>query len=182
MKHYTKHPVLLALLLLGACASPRPSTVAVEEAVPLQGWDGIDNLFRDSLYYFGGQPDAAAFERLADEAGVRTVINFRRPQELEQLDFDEPALMEKLNLSYVNIPVMPDTFSKEDVDRLAEVLAKTEGPALLHCSSSNRAGGVWATYLVRNRGLELEEALRLGRAAGLSSDAMVEAVRRVAGE
>lgn len=183
MKHRTKHFILATLFLLGsACASQRLSTVAVEQAVPQQGWDNINNLFRDHLFYFGGQPNATAFERLVEEAGVQTVISFRRPQELEQLDFDQPALMETLELRYVNIPIMPDTFSEEDVDRLAEVLAETKGPVLLHCSSSNRAGGVWATYLVRHRGFDLEEALRLGRAAGLNSDSMVEAVQRVARE
>lgn len=183
MKQHAKILTLAALVMLGsACATPRLSTVAVEEAVPQQGWDGINNLFRDNLMYFGGQPDTAAFGRLANEAGIQTVINFRRPQELEKLDFDEPALLETLELHYVNIPIMPDTFSKEDMDRLVEVLATTKGPVLLHCSSSNRAGGVWATYLVRHRGFDLEEALRLGRAAGLRSDSMVEAVRRVAEE
>ena len=180
-----KHPIKLfifVILIGSACASPRLSTVAVEEASAQQGWEDINNLYRDNLFFFSGQPEATAFKRLTEEAGVRTVISFRRPQELDQLDFDEPALMENLALRFVNIPVMPETFSKNDVDHLAEVLAETKEPILLHCSSSNRVGGVWATYLVLHRGFELEEALRLGRAAGLSSDSMVEAVRRVAGE
>ncbi|MFK7844391.1 MAG: sulfur transferase domain-containing protein [Rhodothermales bacterium] len=183
MKHHIKHLIYVAfIILVSACVSPHLSTVAIEEAAPLQGWGDINNLFQDKNFFFSGQPDSTAFERLAEEAGIKTVISFRRPQEMEKLDFDEPALMETLDLRFINIPVMPDTFSKKDADRLAEVLAETKGPVLLHCSSSNRAGGVWATYLVRHRGIELEEALRLGRAAGLSSDSMIEAVRRVAGE
>ncbi len=183
MKHYSKHLIYVVLIILGsACAAPRLSTVAVEEAVPQQGWEGINNLNRDSLFFFGGQPDEPTFERLATEAGIQTVISFRRPQELEQLGFDEPALLETLGVRYINIPVTPDTFSKQDVDRLAEVLAETKGPVLLHCGSSNRVGGVWATYLVQHRDFELEEALSMGQAAGLRSESMVKAVHRVAGE
>lgn len=183
MRRHAEHLIFALLLItLGACAAPRLSTVAVEEAAPQQGWEGVNNLFRDSLFYFGGQPDEAAFERLADEASLTTVINLRRPQELERLDFDEPALVEELGLRYVNIPITPDAFSADDVDRLAEVLAQTEGPVLLHCGSSNRVGGMWAAYLARHRGIDLDEAIRLGKTAGLRRDTMIEAVRRVAEE
>lgn len=182
MKHFPKYAINIALIVLASgCAASQLSTVAIHEAEPLADWEGVNNLFQDERFFFGGQPDADAFRRLVEDAGVQTVVSFRRPQELAQLDFDEPALMETLGVRFINIPVMPDTFSKADVDRLAAVLDKTEGPILLHCSSSNRVGGVWTTYLVQYRGLALEEALHLGRAAGLSSDAMVEAVHRVVG-
>ena len=183
MNHLFKYLILAALITLGSsCVSPFLSKADVEEAVPLQEWEGINNLYQDDLFFFGGQPDSAAFDKLTKEASVRTVISFRRPQEMEQLDFDEPALMEKLRVRFVNIPVMPDTFSEEDVNLLAGVLAETKEPVLLHCSSSNRAGGIWAAYLVLHRDYTLEDAMRLGKAAGLKSDSMIEAVRRVVGE
>ena len=183
MKRYVEHLVFALLLAtLGACAAPRLSTVPVEEATPQQGWEGVNNLFQDNLFYFGGQPDAAAFERLAEDAGIQTIINLRRPQELESLAFDEPAVVEALGMHYVNIPFTPDGLSAEDVDRLAAVLAETKGPVLLHCGSSNRAGGMWAAYLARHRGFDLDEAIRLGKTAGLRRDTMIEAVRRVAEE
>ena len=183
MKRLAQYLAFAVLLVtLGACAAPRLSTVAVEEAEPQQGWEGINNLFRDGFFYFGSQPDEAAFGRLAEEAGVTTVINLRRPQELEQLAFDEPVLVEGLGMRYVNIPITPDAFSADDVDRLAAVLAETEGPVLLHCGSSNRVGGMWAAYLARHRGVDLDEAIRLGKTAGLRRDTMIEAARRVAQE
>ncbi len=181
MKRHTEHLIFaLLLIMLTGCAGPRLSTVAVEEAAPQEGWEGINNLFRDNHFYFGGQPDEAAFERLAEDAGIKTVISLRRPQELEQLDFDEPALVESLGMHFVNIPFTPDSFSADDVDRLAEVLAETEGPVLLHCGSSNRVGGMWAAYLARHRDVDLDEAIRLGKTAGLSRDTMIEAAKRVA--
>lgn len=181
MKRYATHLVFALLLIaLAGCASPRLSTVAVDRAAPQQGWEGVNNLYRDNLFYFGGQPDEAAFKRLAEEAGIKTVINLRQPQELERLDFDEPALVEELGLRYVNIPITPDAFSIEDVDRFSAVLAETGGPVLLHCASANRAGGLWAAYLVRHRGFALEEAISRGQTAGLNRDTMIEAVKRVA--
>jgi len=183
MKQYRNLSLFVFLLVLGsACASQRLATTAVGEAAPEEGWDGVNNLFRDGSLYFGGQPDSAAFERLANEANIQTVVSFRRPQEHEQLNFDESALLDDLGVRFVNIPVSPDSFSKEDVDRLAEVLGETKGPVLLHCGSSNRVGGVWATYLVQHRGFAVEEAIRLGQAAGLKSESMIDAVRRVTSE
>ena len=180
MRHYTGYLTIISLIILGsACTSSKLSTVEVEEALPLQGWSDVNNLFQDNLFYFSGQPEASAFKRLVEEAGIETVINFRRPQELENLDFDEPALAKTLGVHYVNIPIMPNTFSSEDTDRLAAALARTKGPILMHCGSSNRVGGVWAAYLVRHRGVEVEEALQLGRSAGLRSESMEAAVLRV---
>ena len=183
MKNHAR-PLIYAVLLvlLSGCTAPRLATVAVDEAAPQQDWEGINNLFRDGLFYFGGQPDAAAFQRLAEEAGIQTVINLRRPQELERLDFDEPAVVEALGMRYVNIPITPDGFSAADVDRFAAVLAETKGPVLLHCGSSNRAGGLWAAYLAQHRSIDLDEAIRRGKTAGLSRETMIEAVRRVAQE
>ncbi len=174
----------MLMVVLGGCPASRLSMIDVEKATPQDGWEGVNNLSRDNLFYFAGQPDEASFERLAEEADVQMVINLRPPQELENLGFDEPAVIDKLGVRHINIPITPDSFSKKDVDRLAEILGETAAihPILIHCSSGNRVGGLWAAYLVHHRGFDLEEALDYGRAAGLSKEAMIEAVRRVAAE
>jgi uncharacterized protein (TIGR01244 family) len=150
--------------------------------VRLEGWEAINNLFQDGRMYFGGQPHEAALARLAGEAGVKTVINIRNPEEMSRVPFDEPAVVESLGMRYVTIPVSPDTFSESDVAQFAELLSSTEDPVLLHCASSNRVGGMWAAYLARHEGIAVEEAIQLGRSAGLRSEGMVAAARRVAGE
>jgi protein tyrosine phosphatase (PTP) superfamily phosphohydrolase (DUF442 family) len=66
------------------------------------------------------------------------------------------------------------------VDRFAEELATTDGPVLLHCKKSNLVGGLWAAYLVREHGAGWDEALALGKAAGLSRLSMIEAAQRLA--
>ncbi len=54
MKRNAAHLVFALLIIaLGGCAAPRLSTVAVDRAEPQQGWEGVNNLFQDNLFYFG---------------------------------------------------------------------------------------------------------------------------------
>ncbi len=181
-RHLTLFSYALLLVALTACESRNDFAVAsgVEGAVRLDGWAGINNLFQDGRMYFGGQPDEASLARLAREAGVKTVVNIRFPEEMSRVSFDERAIVDSLGLRYVTIPVSPASFSQEDVDRFAEVLSETDEPVLLHCASSNRVGGMWAAYLATHRGVSPGEAIELGRSAGLRSEGMVAAARRVA--
>ena len=171
---------------LTACQSSPEATQPVSEApvgvaTSLDGWDDVNNVFRDGDVFFAGQPQETAWNRFADE-GVGVVINIRQPSELESLEYDEPNAVEALGMRYVSIPMTPDSFSAADVDRLAEVLAESTEPVLIHCGSSNRVGGMWAAYLVRERGMDLDVAMERGKAAGMRSDSVMEAVRRVANE
>jgi uncharacterized protein (TIGR01244 family) len=94
----------------------------------------------------------------------------------------EAAAIEAEGLRYVSVPLRPESFSTADVDAVAAVLDDPEaGPVLLHCGSSNRVGGVIAVLAFRE-GRSAEEALEAGRAAGLSSESMVAAARRVIDE
>jgi len=49
---------------------------------------------------------------------------------------------------------------------------------LLHCGDGNRASAVACTWLVLDKGMPLEEALRITKAAGLQRAETEEAVRR----
>lgn len=162
-------------------ASPVTTSAAgdIGTAQRLEGWDGVNNLFRDGSFYFSGQPDEASLGRLATEDGITTVVNLRRPSELDSLGFDERAVVEGLGMTYVSIPVTPQTFSIEDVRRFAKAVEAAKGPILLQCGSSNRVGGMWAAYLAIERGVDLDEALEKGRAAGMRSDSVAQAVKRV---
>ena len=124
-----------------------------------------------------GQPTAEALARLK-EMGFRTVVNMRAAKEGPE---GEREAVEAQGLRYVSVPVTPESFSLADVDAVEKVLADpASGPVLLHCSSSNRVGGVWAV-LESRRGRSPEEALAAGRAAGLHSPPMEAAVRRLLG-
>ena len=119
---------------------------------------------------------------MKDELGIKLVINFRADSEMARVEFDEPALVKELDLEYFSIPFSPDDFSSSDIDKFVEALKKIDGPLLIHCGSSNRVGGFWATYLVLEQGAEIEDALEHGKAAGLRAGSMTDAAIRVIGE
>ncbi|MCA9309828.1 MAG: hypothetical protein KDA21_01390 [Phycisphaerales bacterium] len=177
----------LSLLGLAGCAGSRPAAqmldhrpVARAEAVPSEAWN---NLYHDGPIWFGGQPQLSGLQALPDE-GIRTVINVRTEPEMseEQIGFDEMSTVMQGGMEYIRIPVSPDTLSNNDADRLAAVLSRRSEPVVIHCGSANRAGGLWALYLYRHRGVPVDEAIEIGRSAGLRSDAMEQAVRRVIAE
>jgi uncharacterized protein (TIGR01244 family) len=125
-----------------------------------------------------GQPSPEALGRLK-EMGFRTVVNLRTEKEGA---VEEKAVVEAQGLRYVWVPVTAESLSLADVEAVEKVIEDpSAGPVLLHCHSSNRVGGVWAVVEAR-RGKSLEEALAAGRAAGLRSPGMEDAVRRVLGQ
>jgi uncharacterized protein (TIGR01244 family) len=160
-------PVVLALLAAVPLGAQIPETVD-KAAIPNY------RVIRPGLAT-AGQPSPEALGRLK-EMGFKTVINLRTEKEGGKAEEQSVA-----GLRYVWVPVSADTLSAADVDAVAKVLDDpAAGPTLLHCSSANRVGAVWTILQVR-KGKTLEEAESEGRAIGLASPAMQEAVRRVLG-
>jgi uncharacterized protein (TIGR01244 family) len=140
----------------------------------------FNNLYHDGERYFAGQPTENGLRDLADR-GVKTVINLRPADEMAaRVEFDEPALVAELDMRYVSLPVTGATYSLETVDELDRILKETDGQVLLHCGSANRVGLLWANYLARHRGVDLEEAIDLGRAAGMTQESLFDRVRQLA--
>ncbi|MHC4216830.1 MAG: protein tyrosine phosphatase family protein [Planctomycetota bacterium] len=172
--------ILISVLIAGQVGCVRRNgPPPVHPAEPVTGWPDTPRVSRAGRVFFAGQPGEAAL-RMAAAEGVDLVINLRPDQEMAKVPFDEPALVAELGMRYVSIPVTPPTFSPADVDRFDEELDTTSGLVLFHCSSSNRCGGLWAAYLVREADLAWETALPLGQAAGLARESMIEAAQQVA--
>jgi len=115
--------------------------------------------------------------------GVRTIISLREPG--EQVGFDEAGEAKRLGMRYVNIPIagpqdlVPDTISRFSLE-LSQ--ARAQGPVLIHCGSSNRAGAMLALDAGITHGASYDAALSLGRKSGLSSlEPAVEALLRSSG-
>lgn len=170
-------PRLVLLLALGFPPEPVSAKPVAElpDAIDACEMPGYKRL--SPVLAVGGAPSLAVLADLAAR-GVTTVIDLRPEAEGTA---PEKAMVEAFGLRYVQIPVTPQTFQRKDAEAVGHVLTETtEGSVLLHCSSSNRVGGVLAV-LEALKGRSLDEALVAGRNAGLKSAPMEDAVRRVLG-
>jgi len=142
---------LLSVFLLSACVT---TALAGEFTQPRPG------------LHTGGQPSQDDLARLKSE-GVRTVIDLRGAQ--EDRGYDEAAEAQRLGLAYIALPIAgKDDITPANAKALGELLRAQDGDVLLHCASGNRVGALLALDAAV-RGIPREEALELGRAAGLKS-------------
>lgn len=112
----------------------------------------------------GGQPGASHLEALK-AAGGSAVIDLRDP--MEPRPIDEAALVNRLGMAYVNIPVTAGTHDDATLERILDALRANAGrPTLMHCGSGNRVGGALIAYLMLDHEMDEEtataEAMRVG--------------------
>lgn len=126
----------------------------------------------------GGRPQPADL-RAACEKGVRTVVNLCPAA--ESPGYDEPALVQELGMTYVNIPVAgPGDLTPGNAQKLAAVMKDFgDEPVLVHCASGNRVGALFALKAHFVDGKPVEEAIADGRAHGLV--ALEPVVRQILG-
>jgi uncharacterized protein (TIGR01244 family) len=113
-----------------------------------------------------GQPSDEELEQIRD-AGFKTVLNLRPP---EEGSLAEKPKVEALGMTYVNIPITPETITEEKVQRFSEIVADPANkPLLIHCASGNRVGGLWFIHRALGQGVPAEQGLEEARAIGLKS-------------
>jgi uncharacterized protein (TIGR01244 family) len=125
----------------------------------------------------GGQPSREQLEALA-AAGYRTVVNLRAEgEEMPVGSSDVTAL----GMRYVHIPVKgAEDLGAGNAAELGALLADPAArPMAIHCASGNRVGALLALEAATVERKSPEEALALGRAAGLGR--MEPAVREKLG-
>lgn len=114
-----------------------------------------------------GQPGGSAWAPLA-RAGVHTVVNLRAAGELP--DRDEAQEVRQAGLDYVHIPIAdPDALTREAAYTLQQVLLNSPITVLVHCASANRAGALIALADAWYGSRDIEDALALGRDAGMTA-------------
>jgi uncharacterized protein (TIGR01244 family) len=148
--------------------SPEPQSANTQSEDPLadlateltdgaQPFDGIVT---------SGQPSREQFDRL-DKTGIRTVVNFR-PHD-EKGAWNERERAEEMGLEYINIPIAgADDLNRPTAERFDDALRNHPAPFLVHCSSSNRVGAMFALRAFWLQDKSAEESLEIGRSAGLS--------------
>jgi len=88
----------------------------------------------------GGQPteeDIAALKK----AGVRKIINLRRPGEQNQpLDPDaEGAAVKAAGMEYLHVPVDPKNLDPSSSAAVTKAIEEADGPVYVHCAAGGRA-------------------------------------------
>jgi uncharacterized protein (TIGR01244 family) len=116
----------------------------------------------------GGQPDEAML-REAAAAGVQVVVNLRGTD--EAVDFDEARLVAELGMRYIHLPIASaKDVNPENARTFGEILESIgDQPTLMHCASGNRVGALHALHAGTALGADVETALALGRAHGMTS-------------
>ncbi|WP_194756391.1 fused DSP-PTPase phosphatase/NAD kinase-like protein [Aliidiomarina indica] len=160
-------PLMLAVGVLSACAEARDHHGASAE-IPESVAD-VYNVHRPTDDIFSaGQPTREQLSAFA-ELGVKNVVNLRPPSETE--DFNPAAWATEETMAYFHIPIAGGAdLTPHYVGIFHEVMNRIDGESsLLHCGSANRVGAMVALRAIWHQGLELEEAIVLGKAYGLTS-------------
>jgi protein tyrosine phosphatase (PTP) superfamily phosphohydrolase (DUF442 family) len=119
-----------------------------------------------------GQPTPQQLEALK-EAGCEVVFDIRDP--MEPHGFDEPALVRKLGMRYVNVSVLQGALDDATMEAvLAELRADEGRTVLLHCASANRVGGPLIPYLMLDKGLSEDDAVETAMRIGLRGADVLE--------
>ncbi|MEZ6017646.1 MAG: sulfur transferase domain-containing protein [Planctomycetota bacterium] len=195
---------LTAMLLVAACSAPEapqagsgttasPSAPAPESA-PTAAEAGLPTELTPAtlcafsladtknVHVFDGvltaaQPSAAALEA-ARALGVKSVLNQRKPAEMEKVDFDERAVAEGLGMTYTHMPWNgPDELTDELLDQTRAYLREAPRPILYHCASANRVGAGWAAWRALDGGVDIDTAIAEGKAVGMRTEAYEPKVR-----
>ena len=89
----------------------------------------------------------------------------RVPEEIDETQIKTE--FDGIKAKYHNIPVFGDEgISEKQVKEFAEIFEKSHRPVLINCGSGNRAGALWAAYLL-HRGENIDVALEEGRTSGM---------------
>ncbi|TRW48883.1 hypothetical protein FM042_07830 [Aliidiomarina halalkaliphila] len=159
--------MVVSLLMLTGCVEARDhheSGLDIPESVA-----DVFNIQRPTAEHFtGGQPTREQLAAFA-ELGVKNVVNLRPPSETE--DFNPAAWATEETMAYFHIPIAGGAdLTPHYVGIFHEVMNRIEGESsLLHCASANRVGAMVALRAHWHQGVELEEAIALGKAYGLTS-------------
>ena len=155
-------PFALATTVSNADETAAPA--AGELKVDLAGLADVGRVVPVDGVTSAGQPDAAQFRVFADSAYV-AVVDLRTAGEDRGLD--EPAVVEALGMEYAPFPVGRSDITIDKARSLFELIGRYDGPVLVHCTSANRVGALFALKKFDETG-DPESAVEAGKAAGLT--------------
>ena len=145
----------------GQLSSHEKAAQAPDSPVAVLARQPMPNVFS------AGQPSVDDWSTIAAN-GITTVIDLR--PDAERPGRDEAAEVAAAGLAYRQIPVAgPQDLTPEAAQALWQAIEAAPGKVLVHCASGNRAGALLAIAAAREGGIAPEQALELGREAGMTS-------------
>lgn len=140
---------------------------------PLEAIAGVANAHQPLPHVVtGGQPSAAQLEALGT-AGGEIVLDIRDP--MEPRPVDEPELVRRLGMEYVNVPVSAGTMNDAALERILTVLREAgDRTVFFHCASGNRVGGALIPHLILDHGMGEDEAVQQAMRVGMRSAEVME--------
>ena len=165
-KHVISATLLVVLLTAGistaqvAVATPQVTKPAVA---------GVTNFARleTTIACAGATTPAGVAE--VKKLGYKTIINLRQASE-PGADIDaEAAAAKAAGINFVHLPFNAASPDPTVVDNFLKTIANPRNnPAFLHCASANRVGALVALDHAWTRGGTRDDAIALGRAAGMA--------------
>ncbi|SFD59280.1 fused DSP-PTPase phosphatase/NAD kinase-like protein [Pseudoalteromonas denitrificans] len=117
-------------------------------------------------FIVGGQPSLKDLSVLS-ENGVTTIINLRAQNEF--IEFDEQAKTKALGMTYISIPIAGAVdLTTENVTKFSKIINQNNNKTFVHCASGNRVGAMFALDAYLNKRNTLDEAISIGKKAGLT--------------
>ncbi len=156
--------VLASLVLVaGICSAQENPLAGLPKHVALNAHQHVS-----------GQPSVEDIAKLK-AAGITTVIDLR--PDAETPDLDEKAVVEKSGLKYRSLPIAsPADLTRDNVVKFDQLLKESQKEdVLVHCASGNRVGALMALRAAWVEGKSADEALAIGKAAGMTG--MTDAVK-----
>jgi len=172
---YLFRALLVAMPLWVACGEPAPeprgeASITSGRAITLADVQalGVPNPgMPQSNLVTMGQPTQEQLARLVD-LGYASFISLR-PSTEEGTGWEE-AMVSDEGISFVRLPVAgAEGLTRENVAALDRLLGEAaDQPTVLYCASGGRVGAMLALRAYWMHGASAEEALALGREAGLT--------------
>ena len=125
----------------------------------------------------GGQPTFDQIKQAA-ETGFKAVVDLRTGNELPDPE-QEKAWVEGSGMRYIHISIsVAEGFTPQNAKVFAEALSGSENyPLIVHCKSGERVGAMFALKAFHIDEKEIEEALLIGKMAGLTK--LAPTVRKI---
>lgn len=137
---------------------------------------------RSGVFVLRGAPDEQTCVAMKSQH-ITHVIDLRRDGDPNMNTEWESNRLQGVGIQYMRYAISTRP-PAGDLDFLRQYIRELPRGArvLLHCGDGNRAAAVACTWLIMDKGMPLEEAMRISKSAGLQRTDTEEAVRRYVGQ